>query len=217
MWNDSGELQGHLDVYGSIEINWRFVLKHKRFVVLISFLLLLLSSQVRGETSCANANPGVPETTPTSAFVDNHDGTVTDTHTWLTWMRCSLGQSWDNVNSTCTGTAGTYGWGNALQAALDMNSGAADPDGDGQNGFAGHTDWRLPNPPELNSIVEEHCWSPAVNGALFPNTPTTGSFWSSSPWLKFPTYAWCVSFSSGIDTAENKTMAFYVRLVRGGQ
>lgn len=39
-------------------------------------------------------------------YIDNGDGTVTDTRTGLTWMRCALGQTWDG--STCVGVAGEH-------------------------------------------------------------------------------------------------------------
>lgn len=44
----------------------------------------------------------------TKTYSDNLDGTVTDPTTGLTWMRCSMGQTWDGT--TCTGTASTYTW-----------------------------------------------------------------------------------------------------------
>jgi hypothetical protein len=34
-------------------------------------------------------------------YSDNGDGTVTDPTTGLTWMRCSMGQTWNGT--TCTG------------------------------------------------------------------------------------------------------------------
>ena len=80
---------------------------------------------------------------------------MTDTRTGLIWMRCSLGQMWDGA--ACSGTANTYTWQAALQAAFEINSGASNDDGDGLAGFANETDWRLPNRNELESIVERRC------------------------------------------------------------
>lgn len=68
-------------------------------------------------------------------FVDNGDGTVTDTRTGLMWMRCALGQTWDGT--TCVGEAKGYTWEEAM--AL-------------HHGFAGHDDWRLPSIHELRNI-----------------------------------------------------------------
>ena len=41
-------------------------------------------------------------------FTDNKDGTVTDTRSNLTWIRCALGQIWDG--RTCLGEAAGYEW-----------------------------------------------------------------------------------------------------------
>ncbi len=60
-------------------------------------------------------------------FVDNGDGTVTDLATGLTWQRSDDG----------TGR----NWGQALAYAEGLT-------------LAGHTDWRLPNAKELQSIVD---------------------------------------------------------------
>ncbi|MCF7987014.1 MAG: DUF1566 domain-containing protein, partial [Methylovulum sp.] len=89
--------------------------------------------------------------TPTSDFTDNGDGTVTHQKTGLTWMRCSLGQTW--TGTTCRGTANTY----TYNAALKLN-----------RNFAGYSDWRLPNIAELQTIVERNNYSPAINTELFP-------------------------------------------------
>jgi hypothetical protein len=90
---------------------------------------------------------------------------VTDTATGLTWKRCSEGQSWDGA--TCAGSAMYHTWQQALQVA-DTAS------------YAGQSDWRLPNAKELASIVEQACYSPAIDEAVFPATPSS-YYWSSSP------------------------------------
>jgi len=125
--------------------------------------------------------------TPTTDFTDNKDGTVTHDKTGITWMRCALGQAWNG--STCTGTAQTYTWARALQAAETLNEGG---------GLAGKIDWRLPNRKELKSIVERRCYSPAINAVLFPNTPSDW-FWSASPYAYDSGNAWPVSFSYAND------------------
>ena len=63
-------------------------------------------------TSVQACNSAIPQTTPSSRFQDLGDGTVQDTKTGLTWMRCSLGQSWDGVS--CTGAAIKMNWSRAL-------------------------------------------------------------------------------------------------------
>ncbi len=107
-------------------------------------------------------------TTPTSDFTDNGDGTVTHQQTGLTWMRCSLGQTWTGTD--CSGTALTYTYATAKKQTAN---------------FAGYSDWRLPNIAELQTIVERDNVAPAINTELFPNTPNN-AFWSSSPSVGIP-------------------------------
>lgn len=169
-------------------------LREAALVLVLAFLLLpsLSAAQVCKDT--------IRPTTPDAGFALHGDGTAAQKTTGLTWMRCSLGQSWDG--RTCSGSAAGYTWGDALRAA------------DAQD-FAGHTDWRLPNKGELESILEDRCHSPAINAAVFPATPPA-YFWSSSPYAGFANAAWSVDFGFGSVNASVKTGALPVRLVRGG-
>jgi hypothetical protein len=140
-------------------------------------------------------------TTPTSDFIDNSDGTVTHKLTGLVWMRCAMGQAWDKATASCTGTATEYTWDAAM--ALKSNS-------------TGHSDWRLPNSWELHTIVERENVNPAINSAIFPNTPTgTNIFWTSSPYAYNADQTWIIDFHSGYNSYASG-FSFLVRLVRGG-
>jgi hypothetical protein len=130
-------------------------------------------------------------------------------------MRCSLGQTWDG--STCTGTAtGFVHWALALQEVEKINSGTSNADNDNAPGFAGKSDWRLPNRNELYSIVESRCWEPAVNEAVFPNTPAASSSYWTSTARRFSSDIFAVRFTSGDYVGAPVTSSFRVRLVRGG-
>jgi len=165
----------------------------------IALCLLLTNSFAQ------TCNDSISETTPTERFNDQHDGTVLDSKTNLIWKRCSEGQTWDGT--TCAGSASTYTWQGALSATEALNTG---------EGFAGETDWRVPNIKELGSIVELKCYSPAINLSVFPNTPSA-AVWSSSPNANFSSLAWSVHFSNGFVYTPSKNGNSQVRLVRSGQ
>jgi hypothetical protein len=124
-------------------------------------------------------NDRINQTAPASRFTDNGNGTVTDVRTGLMWQRCMVGYAFSNngtsgnlTDDSCAPSATITGlWQQALQGAVDSNA---------QGGFAGFTDWRLPNIKELISIVEHQCASPAVNETIFPDTPPTAEVFSSS-------------------------------------
>lgn len=157
-----------------------------RFVSCAALLLTPISALALAAITCTT--PAINPSTPDSRFTINNDGTTTDNTTGLTWMRCSLGQTWDG--SSCTGSAASYSWQQALQAVLAINDGTSNADNDGAPGFADYTHWRLPNIAEASSIVE-YCRvdsaSGSINETVFPNTSTAG-IWSSSPLTYAPSY-----------------------------
>ena len=137
-------------------------------------------------------------------YSDNSDGTVTDPTTGLTWMRCSMGQTW--AGSTCSGTASTYNWDQAVALT-------------GAVSFSGQGDWRLPNIRELQTIVDRSHAYPAIDIAAFPDSPIA-YFWSSSSYADGSDHVWSVSFGGGHSGTAGgylKSDLFAVRMVRGGQ
>ncbi|MCI5161152.1 MAG: DUF1566 domain-containing protein [Candidatus Electrothrix sp. AX5] len=169
----------------------------------ISFLLLFwltvcMPFSIYAEQTC---NPDMISLTPTDQFTDSKgDGTVTDTATGLMWKRCLEGQTYSG--GVCSGTLKTVNWEDALVSSPS---------------FAGYTDWRLPNIKELQSIVEEQCYSPAVNLELFPDTPAAG-VWSNSPMapmeiIPLPS-VWIINFEYGGMTFKSTGGSYNVRLVR---
>jgi hypothetical protein len=146
------------------------------------------------------------------------------------------------TNADCTGVSGTalcsatdgQGTGYTIfQWVAQLNSGT---------GFASHTDWRIPNVKELQSIVDYGTVNPAVvayfNTSYFPGclsgctldgagNTTECSCTQPSYYLSATTFdvsnVWCVTFDygtvvpiSGLLVGSPKTTALYVRAVRGG-
>ena len=132
-------------------------------------------------------------------YLDYKNGTVKDTVTGLVWQKCSYGQ---NNDAGCTGTAGTKIWKDALAYCESLTLG-------------GRSDWRLPNVKELLTLVNPLKSSPAIDTAVFPAT-VSSVYWSSSPDVSYPTYAWIVYFLSGFVTSTNMTSIYQVRCVAGG-
>ncbi|MEQ1638000.1 MAG: DUF1566 domain-containing protein [Methylococcales bacterium] len=164
--------------------------------------LLMLASQGVYAADCTNA--GIqPSSDETIDFEIAADGTVTDKSSGLMWMRCSVGQSWVQSAGTCAGSVIKAEWDKMVLLNQFNASG----------GFAGKTDWRLPNINELRSLTEDCRSDPAINTLLFPDTPST-KYWTSSPYVGLVTSAWVVDFSHGRDNFELKNNTNAVRLVR---
>jgi hypothetical protein len=73
--------------------------------------------------------------------------------------------------------------------------------------------WRLPDMKELQTIIDEHRSDPAVDPALFPDTPDEG-FWAATPLAGTTDAAWFVSFAAGIAYNSRVDHLYNVRCVR---
>ncbi|TXI33549.1 MAG: DUF1566 domain-containing protein [Niabella sp.] len=149
----------------------------------------------------------ITETTPTSQFKDNTDGTVTDLKTKLIWKKCIEGMTWQATTNSCidnTSLEDMMTWQEALAKASDLNA---------SGGFAGAVNWRLPNIKELSSVIENACYGPSINLNVFPSSPS-GIFWSSTPYIGAPDYAWSVRFNYGQNSMNFKYDYYFARLVR---
>jgi len=165
-------------------------------------LLLVVSTAVEAVQSC---RAEIPTTTPSSAFSVNNDGTVLHLKTGRVWKVCSEGQVWQA--GQCQGSATTHAWDNALQIPQALNSGG---------GYAGFSDWRLPNIKELASLVERSCFTPAINETVFPAT-VLNRYWTASPGDTQNLYdSWGVHFDYGESGFSGRSSSHQVRLVRGG-
>ncbi|MCI5196179.1 MAG: DUF1566 domain-containing protein [Candidatus Electrothrix sp. AW5] len=146
-------------------------------------------------------------------YIDNRDGTITDTETKLMWKRCSEGLFGENCEK---GKAKEYEWDDAVKRFKNVS-------------YAGYRDWRLPTIDELKTLVycseevkdkkrgrcNDGSTKPTINQQAFPNT--TRWYWSGSPYADFSVSAWGVGFGSGSSYNGNRNYNYAVRLVRGGQ
>lgn len=124
-----------------------------------------------------------------NSFVDNGNGTVTDTSTSLMWQKATA--------------PGEYTWIEALSYCESLT-------------IAEYSDWRLPTIKELRSIVEYDAYDPAIDTRYFPDT-LPFYYWSSTTNVHSASRKWYIHFSYGYGSYYfNESGSYYVRAVRGG-
>lgn len=162
-----------------------------------ALVICFATFSVSAQTCLTNAE----RTTPTADFTDHNDGTVTHEKTGLTWRRCPVGQTYNMSSGACDGSLSGFTWNNALAEAESSS-------------FSGSSDWRLPNPKELASLIEFACDSPTANTEIFPYAG--GSyFWTSSPFAGMAQdRAWALQFDTSPTQARDKNSLYPIYLVR---
>jgi len=119
---------------------------------------------------------------PAPRFVNNGDGTITDSLTGLIWL----------TSANCLGSTN---WATALALVNALASGNS-ACGLKDNSIAGQ--WRLPNINELESLIDAANANPALpTGYLFTNVITSGNYWSSTTYDGNTSSAWAIRFSDG--------------------
>lgn len=166
------------------------------------FFCVFSAATVHAEQDCKTST--ILASTPSSQLVDNGDGTITDSKTGLMWKKCLEGVTGDNCEKN---SPSTFTWQKTLEHCETVNDG---------DGFAGHTDWRVPTITELRSIVEQQCYRPAINTIRFPHTPNS-FVWAKTLFAGHSIFAWYVNFADGKSYIDPLTINSAVRLVRGGQ
>lgn len=148
----------------------------------------------------------------TRSYTDNGDGTITDNKTGLMWEKLS-------DDGTIHDKDTTYTWYTAFTTKIATLNGGG--------GFAGWTDWRLPNVNELQGLVDYGRVNPSIDPAFNTSCAATCTvltcsctrsnyYWPSTTYQSGPTVAWGVHFDVGLSLTSNKSNGGYVRAVRAG-
>jgi hypothetical protein len=148
-----------------------------------------------GDTAIGSTSPPVGtvrcvrgSAEPSSQYVIQAGGTVFDDRTGLTWQQSVPSQTyaWSDAQSYCNGNAA---------------------------GLPG-SGWRLPSMKELQTIVDDAQVNPAIDPNAFPSTPFDVAYWTSTPEVGVPGYAWYVLFGAGLANHNLTSVAYHVRCVR---
>ncbi|OGO12509.1 MAG: hypothetical protein A2Y53_01885, partial [Chloroflexi bacterium RBG_16_47_49] len=148
---------------------------------------------------------------PSPRFIDNSNGKVTDNLTGLTWVKDANliatrdpGFDADDVSGD-----GLVTWQHALNYIAKLNT----------ESYLGHTDWRLPNLRELQSLIDRSRSNPVIpQEAMFTNMQ--GGYWSSTSgdYVSSKDGAYILEMLYGRTYAIGKHYAsYYIWPVRGGQ
>ena len=126
-------------------------------------------------------------TNPMSYTVSPDGLSVTDNVTGLMWQRMDddTGRNWADALAYCEGLS-----------------------------FGGHTDWRLPNEYELQSIALYGNANLAIDPKIFLGAKMNW-YWSSSTNAAQTNLAWWVTYGDGSVHQYSKANMYYVRCVRG--
>lgn len=114
------------------------------------------------------------------------DETVKDAATGLEWQRAVSPER--------------LGWSDATAYCDELVAGNA-------------ADFRLPTMKELQTLIDERTFDPAIDSVAFPDTPSE-QYWSSSTWSESPDQAWFVLFYDGYALYAAVTEQYRARCVR---
>lgn len=107
---------------------------------------------------------------PPPRFIDNGDGTITDTQQGVMWTQDTLCDAPVNLET-------------AEELCADCRIG-------------GYSDWVVPDFDPLHSLVDRTRCEPAIDVAMFPDTRYM-AYWSRTPVAWAPRGAWIVDFNGG--------------------
>jgi len=192
-------------------------------VIACALLLCVGTAQAQCVEQCAKAPAQ-------QRFVDNGDGTITDTCTNLMWEKKTTEAGRHDVNNTYLWSADTkYGPDGSVftKFLYALNDVLLRCNADGSNctqlslGFAGHNDWRLPEFLELAGIGDDNfcvesnrfTGAPCIDPIFGPTQPKP--YWSATAVASYRTVAANIDFFNvGLVGGDKALDHDYVRAVR---
>lgn len=195
-----------------------FISYRLRFASFALLLFLLSGCSDSGSGSDSGITP-LPQPVGNPIFeryqpLGQDQAIILDTHTWLAWERCALGQQWDNKDQICIGPEHTLTWGQArvisdnafelptleqLSSLVYCPSEHALPEQIGQRDFSEPCLWTDPRP--------------TIHPQAFPDTPER-TFWSQDE-STTEGFSLGMNFAAGAISDLNRPNVRYpVRLVR---
>ena len=117
-------------------------------------------------------------------FIDNGDGTISDTKTRLMWQK--------------EGSQERLNYAQAEEFVAELNK-------------EQYPDWRIPTREELESILDLERREPTINPMF---ECQSAGYWSSTPVADYTSFAWYVNFYDGYVYNVNRNGSYLVRPVR---
>jgi hypothetical protein len=164
----------------------------QRVIATLGAFILILAGTNLSESATSKV-------THSSSYIIS-DFIAVDLRTGAEWMRCSVGQIFEN--NTCTGEAMRLSQEETRQAIKLANK---------ELGGL----WRLPTLKELESLVCQECPVPKIDKVVFPNTLAEPYWTGEKNWITSQNI-WSVNFMTGFSYGRFFTyQSLAVRLVKG--
>ncbi len=171
---------------------------------------LTLGNICTGQTLCYNASSSMTCPSSSSADFYGQDAQYTSECTAQSFTASSnvvvdnnTGLTWEKSPSSST-----YTWANRNTHCNELNS----------SNYGGRSNWRVPNPLELLTIVNNSTYNPATN-SNFTGMPTDSSvwFWTSAEYKGNTSNAYYFSPYYGYSWYDAKTSTYKVLCVSGNE
>ena len=146
----------------------------------VQSILAIFAAVIFLFADATSSESATPKSTHSSSYIISGYVAV-DLRTGAEWMRCSVGQIFEN--NTCTGKAMKLSQDEIRQAIKLANK---------ELGGI----WRLPTLKELESLVCQECSAPKIDKVVFPNTLAEPYWTGEKNWVTSQNI-WSVNFMTG--------------------